>query len=465
MDTEQIKKILEKPETHDLELKESVHSEQEISKTICAFANTEGGLIFIGVNQKGAIVGVKDDADELQQRISACGQSVSPAPLMDVEAHSIEGKMVVVARVHKADSGSFHTFGGVIHVRIGSTTRRLEGHTMVEFLKNRQILCFDELGSKTTLVEIDEKKIGYYLSVCEKKDYLATHAIRDLLVSLNLTSEIGDEIKIKNAAVLAFSKKPQFWFPQSEFKAVRFRGTQPVDIVDHQVLDGSPAEFIEKAYAFALKNISKQMRITPETPQREDIYEYPPKVIREAVINAVAHRDYFNINSIQMNVFDDRIEITNPGSVPQGLTKELFGTISVQRNPLTYKILRDMKYIEGFGMGVSRMINGMRKAGLSDPEFFWTESFFRITLRNAMSKALPIEGVENLNERQRRAIEYLQHNKTLKSKMYAKMYATMNKVSIAMALLDIKELLEFGYIKKIGSFRGAYYVLNEKSKV
>jgi len=461
MDSEQIKKILEKPETHDLELKESIHSEQEISKTICAFANTEGGLIFIGVDQKGGVVGVKDDADKLQQRLSACGQSVSPAPLMDVEAHSIDGKMIVVAKVHKADSGSFHTFGGVIYVRIGSTTRRLEGHTMVEFLKNRQILCFDELGSKARLEEIDEKKIGHYLSVCEKKDYLATHSIKDLLVSLNLTSEVGGEVKIKNAAVLSFSKKPQSWFPQSEFKAVRFRGTQPVDIADHQVLDGSPAEIIENAYTFALKNIAKQMRIRPETPQREDIYEYPPKVIREAIINAVAHRDYFNINSIQMSIFDDRIEITNPGSIPQGLTKELFGTISVQRNPLTYRILKDMRYIEGFGMGIPRMINGMRNAGLSDPEFLWTESFFRITLRNAMGKALPVEGLENLNERQRRAIEYLRHNKTLKTKMYA----TMNKVSVAMALLDIKELLKFGYIKKIGSFRGAYYIMNEKSKV
>jgi len=93
------------------------------------------------------------------------------------------------------------------------------------------------------------------------------------------------------------------------------------------------------------------------------------------VTNAIAHRDYFNINGIQISIFDDRIEITNPGSVPTGLTKELFGAISVQRNPQTYKILREMKYVEGLGLGVPGMINGMRAQGLVDPEFMWTDYF------------------------------------------------------------------------------------------
>jgi ATP-dependent DNA helicase RecG len=462
MDAEQIKKVLEKPETHDLELKESLHSEQEISKIICAFANTEGGLLVLGADKKGTAVGAGENPDELQQRLSACGQSVSPAPLMDIEAHKIEGKQVILAKVHKADSGSFHTFGGVIYVRMGSTTRRLEGSTMVEFLKNRQILCFDELGGKAAMEDMDENKVRHYLLVCGRDDYLAVHTTKDFFLSLNMASETGAGLRIKNAAVLSFSKAPQSWFPQSEVKVVRFRGTQAVDIVDHQVLDGSPAEIIGKAYAFILRNMRHQVKTLPGTPQAEETYEYPPKVIREAIINAVAHRDYFNINSIQISVFDDRIEFTNPGSIPQGLARELFGTISVQRNPLTYRVLKDMKYVEGYGMGVPRMINGMRSAGLVDPEFFWTDAFFRLTLKNSPGWFLPVEKLEHLNERQRRAIEYLHHNKTMK----AKTYATMNKVSVTMALLDIKEMLKFGYIKKVGSFRGAYYVLDEeKSKM
>lgn len=456
MNPEQIKSILSNPESSDLELKESLHSEQEISKVICGFANTEGGLLFIGVDKKGAIIGVSGDADELQQKLSACGQNVFPAPLMDIETHVIDGKRIVVVRVHRADAGNGHTFGGVIYVRLGSTTRKLEGQTMFEFLKNRHILCFDLISSRAKTEDIDEKKVHAYLSKRGQGDYLENHSIKEFLLSLDLAADNG-ELKIKNAAALSFTKNPQFWFPQSEVKVVRFRGTEPIEVSEHQVLEGSPVELIEKAYTFIQKNISKEIKVKPASPQREEIYEYPLKVFREAVTNAIAHRDYFNINGIQINIFDDRIEITNPGSVPTGLTKELFGAISVQRNPQTYKILREMKYVEGLGLGVPGMINGMRAQGLTDPEFMWTEYFFRVILRNKKAKAHTIEKTGDLKERQQRALEYLKKNKTIKTKQYAQ----MNKISEGMAQIDLRELMAFGYIKKIGKYRGAYYVLKK----
>lgn len=456
MEPEHVRKLLEKIESNDLELKETFHSEQEISKIICAFANTDGGVIFIGVDHKGTITGTKENPDKLQQKLSAAGQSVAPAPLMTVEPHTINGKQIVLVKIHKADSGSFHTFNGVIWVRIGSTTRKLEGQTMVEFLKNRQILCFDELESKLTLNGIDPKRIQAYLEKRNQPNYLKAHSIKEFLISLNLATE-NAELKIKNAAALSFSKDPQFWFARSEVKVVRFLGVEAIEVLAHEVLEGSPSELIEKSYGFILKNISKQIKIMSSGPEREEIYEFPPEVLREAIINSVAHRDYFNINSIQISIYDDRIEITNPGSIPQGLTKELFGTISVQRNPLTYRVLKDMKYIEGLGIGIPKMINGMRKAGLSDPAFFWTDSFFRTTLKNIRSKIPPIDGIKDLNQRQLRAIEYLRQNKTIKTKHYAK----MNDISPAMALYDLTELLKFKYVKKIGTYRGAYYILNE----
>jgi ATP-dependent DNA helicase RecG len=459
MDAAQIKSILSNPESSDLELKESLHSEQEISKTICGFANAEGGLIFIGVDKTGTPVGVSGDVDELQQRLSACGQSVFPAPLMDIETHVIDGKRIVVIRVHRADSGNGHTFGGVIYVRLGSTTRKLEGQTMFEFLKNRHILCFDLISSRAKIEDIDQRKIHAYLSKRGQEDYLETHSVKDFLISLDLALGSG-ELKIKNAAALSFSKSPQFWFPQSEVKVVRFRGTEPIEVSEHQILEGSPAELIEKAYTFVQKNISKEMKVKPGSPEREEIYEYPLKVVREAITNAIVHRDYFNINNIQINIFDDRVEITNPGSIPTGLTKEMFGTISVQRNPQTYKILRDMKYVEGLGLGVPGMINGMRAQGLVDPEFMWTDYFFRLTLRNKKAKTRAIEKIGDLKERQQRVLEYLKKNKTIKTKQYAQ----MNKISEGMAQIDLKELITFGYIKKIGKYRGAYYMLNELPK-
>ena len=104
------------------------------------------------------------------------------------------------------------------------------------------------------------------------------------------------------------------------------------------------------------------------------------------------------------------------------------------------------------------MINGMRKAGLSDPEFFWTDSFFRLTLKNIKSKIPPITDMKDLNPRQIRVIEYLRQNKSIKTKNYA----SMNNISESMALNDLHEIIKFKFIKKIGQFRGAYYILNEE---
>ena len=214
-------------------------------------------------------------------------------------------------------------------------------------------------------------------------------------------------------------------------------------------------ENIEQALSFIRDSISKRFIIPEHSPQRIEIEEYPMTVLREAVVNAVAHRDYFSYDAVQIGIFNDRIEISNPGGLPDGLTKEYFGKRSVRRNPLTYRLLRDCKYIEGLGTGVPRMINEMRKAGLRDPEFNFEGSFFIVTFRNATSDINPIEGMKDLSARQRNAIHYLKQNKTLKSKTYA----SINRISLPSAIKELNELIKFGYIEKVGKFRGAYYRL------
>jgi ATP-dependent DNA helicase RecG len=180
-------------------------------------------------------------------------------------------------------------------------------------------------------------------------------------------------------------------------------------------------------------------------------------VLREAVVNAVVHRDYFSYDAIQINIFDDRIEMSNPGGLPDGLTTEFFGKRSVRRNPITYRLLRDCGFVEGLGTGVPRMISEMRKSGLRDPEFHFESGFFVVVLRNAKRMMKPIEGMNDLNPRQILALEYLRQNKTLKSKTYA----NMNNVSSPTAIKDLNELAKFKYIRKVGTYRGGYYILKE----
>jgi len=457
MKTEELIELLKDPEHHSLELKESVPAESKIAPIICGFANTSGGFFVFGATNKGKPIGLSGDIDSMQQKISAISQTISPAPLITIELHKIDGKTLLVTEIHKADTAQCYTYQGVAYVRVGSTTRKLEGQTLIEFLKNKQILCFDESISRTTMPDIDEERIKRYLDYRKLRGYLKEHSSEEFLVSQNLAVKNGT-IKIKNAAILFFGKEPHRWYPQCEIKVAKFRGVEPIDVISHQIIIGSPSEIIDQAYGFILKNISFELTITEESPQRIEIREYPPAVIREALINAVVHRDYFNTNAIQVNIFDDRIEFYSPGGPPSELTKELFGKLSIQRNPITYRLLRDMNYVEGLGIGVPKMINEMRKANLADPDFFWTDALFRVTFKNDRSRLKPIQGQQDLNERQLRSLQYLKQNKTMK----ARTYATINKISTSMALLDISELIDFGFVKKIGSYRGAYYILAEK---
>jgi len=456
MDKEQLLEIIKAGENQEVEFKESFHSSQDISKIICSLANTLGGTLILGVSDKGEIKGIKENLDKLQQKISNSNQAIYPQPLISIKPHGLNNKKIIVVIIQRSSDNTYHTFQGAIYVRVGSTTKRLEGQTHLEYLRNRQILSFDESYEPyAKLEDIDENKIKVYLQLRDQSNYLDNHTIKDFLISHRLARDNG-KLNIKNPAILLFGRDPIKFFPQIEIKLVKFRGIEPVEIIDHQLLRDDLINSIEKAINFVKSNIKKAIKVTGV--KRTEVLEYPESVIREAIVNAVAHRDYFSKDAIQIYIFDNRIEITNPGSLPKGLPKELFGTISVQRNPITYRFLRDYGYVEGLGTGIPRMKNAMRKRGLADPQFKFTETFFRITLYNSKTIKKPIESFEDLNERQKRAINYLKKHKSLK----AKTYAQINKVSHATAINEINELIYYGYLKKIGAYRGVYYVLNEE---
>ena len=455
MDKDQLLELIESGETQEVELKQSFHSAQEFSKLMCGFANTYGGMVVVGVGAKKNIVGIKEDSDQLQQKISAAAQAVSPPIIPEIQIYAIEGKKIVVVIIQKAIDNTFHTFQGVVYVKVGSTLKKIEGNQLVDFLRAKQILCFDETVSDATLNDIDIEKIKEYLVVRDHESFLKQNSVENFLISSKLASKNGN-LKIKNAALLFFAKNTEEFFPQIEIKLAQFDGIEPVKIISHQLFQVDPVNSIEKSLSFVKRIISKGIEIT-NTAKRKENYEYPVDVLREAIVNAVAHRDYFSKDSIQIYIFNDRIEITSPGSLPIGLPRELFGTLSVRRNPVIYRLLRDYGYVEGLGSGIPRMINSMREQGLRDPEFGIYQHFFRILLYNQKGKQRPIEKYSDLNERQKKAIEFLKKHKSIKTKKYQ----GLNHTSFGTAIADINELLKFKYVRRVGSYRGAYYVLNE----
>lgn len=454
MDKKQLLEIIEKGESEEVEFKRSFNSTQEAAKIMTAFANTKGGILFYGVDDNKTLIGVKENTDSIQQNISSAAQTIAPPIVPEIKIYDIEAKKIIAVIVQRAIDNTFHTSQGVIYAKIGSTTKKIEGNNMVDFLRAKQILCFDETYNDANIRDISIEKVKGYLARRKQQDYLQTHTVEDLLLSLGVAVR-KDNLLLKNAATLFFAADVMRFHRQMEVKLAQFEGIEQVKVIAHELVQADPVEAIDRSLAFVKNHLTKSFTIDVKGV-REERYEYPFDVVREAVVNAIAHRDYFSKDAVQIYMFADRIEITSPGSLPKDLPRELFGAISSQRNPLTYRILRDVGYVEGLGSGVPRMINGMREYRLQDPEFQIYDRFFRVLLRSKTSARKPIKERKDLNERQQKALTFLKKYTSLKTKQYM----DMNHVSFGTANKEINELLQFGHIKKVGQYRNVYYVLS-----
>ena len=201
----------------------------------------------------------------------------------------------------------------------------------------------------------------------------------ELLTHLNLL----DAGRPTHAAVLLFGQRPQRFLISSEVKCAHFHGTQAAKpIPSYQVYKGSVFDLVDQAVDFVLSKINLAVGTRAQSTEVPVVYEIPPEVVREAIVNAVAHRDYTSNGSVQVMLFSDRLEVWNPGTLPPSLTLEKLRHPhgSVPGNPLLAEPLYLAKYIERMGTGTGDMIDRCRAAGLAEPEFTLTDGFV-ITVR------------------------------------------------------------------------------------
>jgi ATP-dependent DNA helicase RecG len=233
---------------------------------------------------------------------------------------------------------------------------------------------------------------------------------------------------------------------------VRFKGTTPVQILDAAFVSRPMLRLLAEAETFVTRNTRNAFRI--EGMDRVEVPEYPTNVIREALVNAVAHRNYFDSNAIQVNIFDDRIEFLSPGALPEGLALENLGAYSIQRNPMIYKMLRDVRKVEGLATGIPRIKEALHEGGYPEPSFEELGGkFFRLTVWNR-----EFVGYEWLSQRQRVGLSFIEKN----GSMTVVDYAEMNSLASSTATGDIREMIEKGLLERIGKTRGSRYVLKKR---
>jgi ATP-dependent DNA helicase RecG len=428
---------------------------KNVGKTICAFANTNGGIIVLGIGPEKQFIGIQNP-DKASQDIHAMLESCKPKPNVEQQFVKEDGKTFIVLNITQFSlSQGACFFERQCFVRQGTTNICLDGDDLINFLKNKAVLNFEEQRTTAKLEQIDTKKLE---SLFKKRNIpeenLKGEKLKHILAVLHMANYNG-EFYIKNAGLMFFAKEPELFFPNLQVRIVKYSGTEPeLDKIELDIrVQGTIPELIDQTFIQITKNIGKQYIISGT--KREENFIYPQNALREVITNALGHRDYFNTQGVLVEIFEDKIQMTNPGSLLQGQTIKNFYKTPQHRNPVCYQLLHDLGYGEGLGLGIRLIRKTMREYGLPDPEFYSLGNTFRIILYNNRS-AKKVQAVDYENPRQKQALGYLKEKHMIKSEEYSKVFG----VSVPTAINDLNELIKQGKVRKIGKFRGVYYELN-----
>lgn len=283
-----------------------------------------------------------------------------------------------------------------------------------------------------------------------------TLPLGSLFESLELLTEDG---VAKNAAVLFFGRDPERKFPHAVIRCLRFKGLDKVHIIDDKTFGGP----LYQQYLDALSWIESKLEveyIIKGTGPRQEIWEIPLDVFKEAIMNAICHRDLYEEGAtVMVEVYDDRVEISNPGGLLPIVAAE-FGHKSMSRNPLIFGLFTRMQVVEKVGSGIPRMRKLMQDAGLPEPKFD-TQGFFTVTFmkRGKTNTTRDDRLNDRLNSREKRILQLLSESLGLKTNKLA----SLVEVSVPTLSRTLKSLIELGLIEFRGAKKtGGYFLTTGK---
>ncbi len=497
LDVASLEALIQGGETSTVEFKVAPPRPSELAERMCGFANALGGYIIIGVVDKTwQVVGVKNTSetiDTILQAARLCKPVVRLDPALP-EVVELEGKQLVIAYI-PPNNGKLYQAGGVFWIRRGTHTVPLTASEVEEFLYARGILAWERQPVlKATLADLDMALVDVYLAQRPTRSKLAGRLsnLEDILYNIGCAASTKDEnqqnvMRPTNASMLLFGYDPQQFLIQAEIICILYKDTQRKQrYVDRRILHGTITQQIDQAEAFLKQYVPVGAHM--EGFHRIDEPDYPLEALREAVVNAVVHRDYsLQGETIRIFYYPDRIEIRNPGLLLPGISLEDLrqGKVSSKpRNPVLTSVLRDFPggYMERVGSGISFMINQMRELGLPDPQFREEGEFIVIFSHTPASanegtklsqsevspppstrkkkpsgeRMLPIDESDPLRKkRQRLALRYVHTHGFITDERYQAITGTSKNA----ALRDLEALRERGALRALDQGRGRRYVL------
>ena len=409
------------PEQQNIEYKQSWHD--NYLNWVCGFANAQGGVIFIGKDDNGTVVGIDDYKrlmDDIPNKIrNAIGIMV------EVNLHEEAGKYFIEILTHPYSVPI--SLRGRYYYRSGSTKQELTGASLNEFLLKKSGKTWDDVVEpRASFDDIDEKTVNTFLKASENAGRLPENeglALPELFEKLRLT-ENGH---LKRAALILFGKDPGKFYPNTFVKIGRF-AKDDTDIRFQETEEGNIIRLLQ-AVLNQLNHKFLIRTIEFEGMHRIEKGEYPVAAIREMLLNALVHRNYMGA-PIQIRVYDDKISIWNEGTLPDGLTLEALkrSHSSRPRNPIIADVCFRGGYIDAWGRGTIKIIDTCKQADLPEPEMKEMDGGFIITLfkDNFTPEQLTKLG---LNERQVKAVLFVKENGRITNKEYQELNNTSERTA------------------------------------
>jgi ATP-dependent DNA helicase RecG len=382
MKEEKLIELINSGEGPQVEFKEMVPASNNLASEIVAFANTDGGTIILGVNDKGRIVGLQFEGNLEEYLMNVCRTNCLPSIIPSYYLEVIDQKRVAALCIPRGADRPYRTNRDHYYIRVGTSKRRASKEELLRLFQRAGLAQYDLFPvPKSTIKDIDIDIVKEYFQLIyqQKLEELKISMI-DLLKNLEiLTDYEGAEVG-SVVGLLLFGKTPQRYLPQANISLVRYKGKEINDnIIDRAEVVGTLVNQIEEAVKFIKKNTRLSSRIVGL--KRQDIPEYPEEAFREIITNAIAHRDYSIYGAgIRIFIFDHHIEFYSPGKLPNTITIENIEYRRFLRNQAIANFLFLQGYMDRLGMGIANVRRLMKKHCQTEPEFALYDEEFCVRL-------------------------------------------------------------------------------------
>ena len=379
MTLQELEILIQEGEGYNVEYKQSFPSKlSELATELCAFANANGGVLLVGINDNQQVVGVTMDNTQ-RSRIQGVINLIDPALPIQVSEQKINEKVILCFECPAGEQKPY-AVSGSIYVRNGPNSERVTSiEQMRRFFQHSDSIFFDTAPCPAFKYPEDFDS-NYFKEFTRKAGITTNINETSLMENLRLTTR---DKRLTNAAVLFFGKNLQNFIDHATVRCVLFKGADKRYILDSKEIMGNLVVQYEEALKYIISKLNLRYDIENQKGgPRKEILEIPETVFREALVNALCHRSYYDKGAVIMvEIYDDRVEINNPGGLISTITQQEFGTKSFSRNPLIFGLMQRINLVEKVGSGIKRMRDAMKDANLIEPKFetggFFTVIFYR----------------------------------------------------------------------------------------